>query len=169
MSLREAAPTRCDRCGKDNPADIHTCSPQRTEPVQELTLESAPLGTKAPAYGGGHWIRVEHGWKWCTGSTFPRPGGDWNGKLIPPQRTESEPEQSLMEKVANKLFGDITIHVPDFCNPAPQPDDIALLRQALKALTWDGRDMNCVDSMETYQQHWDSTVTALRERLGEKA
>lgn len=22
------------------------------------------------------------GWKWCTGATFPRPGGDWTGELI---------------------------------------------------------------------------------------
>jgi len=33
-----------------------------------------PLGTKAYHYGGGHWVRVEHGWKWCSGSTFPTPG-----------------------------------------------------------------------------------------------
>lgn len=51
--------------------------------AQELTLENAPLGTKAPAYTGGHWVRVERGWKWNTGATFPRPGGDWDGRLTP--------------------------------------------------------------------------------------
>lgn len=35
-----------------------------------------PLGTKANAVNGGYWIRVSNGWKWCTGSTFPVPGGD---------------------------------------------------------------------------------------------
>jgi hypothetical protein len=50
----------------------------------KLTLENAPLGTRAPAIGGGYWERVEQGWKWCTGATFPRPGGDWNGMLFPP-------------------------------------------------------------------------------------
>ena len=35
-----------------------------------------PLGTKAWAIGGGHWVRVEHGWKWHNGSTFPTPGAD---------------------------------------------------------------------------------------------
>ncbi len=35
-----------------------------------------PLGTKAHAVMGGYWERVEAGWKWCTGSTFPRPGAD---------------------------------------------------------------------------------------------
>lgn len=35
-----------------------------------------PIGTKAHAVMGGHWLKTEHGWKWCTGSTFPRPGGD---------------------------------------------------------------------------------------------
>lgn len=51
---------------------------------EQLTLESAPLGTKAPAIGGGHWVKVERGWKWATGATFPRPGGDWTGVLVPP-------------------------------------------------------------------------------------
>jgi len=51
-------------------------------------LKNAPIGTKAPSINGGHWVKVERGWKWCTGSTFPRPGGDWNGELIYPQETK---------------------------------------------------------------------------------
>jgi hypothetical protein len=47
-------------------------------------LRAAPLGTKAPAIGGGHWVKVQHGWKWFNGSTFPRPGGDWDLTLIYP-------------------------------------------------------------------------------------
>lgn len=35
-----------------------------------------PVGTKAWALLGGHWIRVANGWKWHNGSTFPTPGGD---------------------------------------------------------------------------------------------
>jgi len=35
-----------------------------------------PIGTKAYSATGGHWIKTEKGWKWCTGATFPRPGGD---------------------------------------------------------------------------------------------
>lgn len=54
-------------------------------PANRLTVETAPIGTKAPACIGGYWIKTERGWKWCTGSTFPRPGGDWTGELIPPQ------------------------------------------------------------------------------------
>ena len=57
------------------------------QPEQELvalTLDSAPLGTKAPAFGGGAWTKTESGWKWNSGSTFPRPGGDWTGRLILP-------------------------------------------------------------------------------------
>lgn len=35
------------------------------------------LGTKAHALGGGHWIKVERGWKWATsGCVFPTPGAD---------------------------------------------------------------------------------------------
>lgn len=52
--------------------------------MMELTLETAPIETRAPAIGGGHWTRTERGWKWCTGATFPQPGGDWTGALIPP-------------------------------------------------------------------------------------
>ena len=38
-----------------------------------------PIGTKAHAISGGHWIKVESGgWKWCTGDTFPTPGADWS-------------------------------------------------------------------------------------------
>lgn len=43
-----------------------------------------PVGTKAYAIGGGYWERVNNGWKWCTGSTFPRPGGDNNGFITLP-------------------------------------------------------------------------------------
>jgi hypothetical protein len=45
--------------------------------VNELvSWDQYPLGTKAHAVGGGCWERVERGWKWCTGATFPTPGGD---------------------------------------------------------------------------------------------
>lgn len=54
-----------------------------------MDLENAPLGTKAPSFNGGHWVKVERGWKWCTGSTFPRPGGDWTGELIAPESQEA--------------------------------------------------------------------------------
>ena len=54
-----------------------------------LTLETAPIGTKAPAVTGGHWTKVAGGWKWCTGDTFPRPGGDWTGELVPPAAAEA--------------------------------------------------------------------------------
>lgn len=53
--------------------------------TSELTLESVPLGTKAPNILGGYWIKVPLGWKWCDGATFPRPGGDWDGKFILPE------------------------------------------------------------------------------------
>ena len=41
-----------------------------------------PIGTKAHAVMGGYWIRVQHGWKWFNGSTFPTPGGDACGACI---------------------------------------------------------------------------------------
>ena len=47
-------------------------------------LKEYPIGTKAKAFGGGHWEKVKLGWKWCTGSTFPTVGGDWNGMVCLP-------------------------------------------------------------------------------------
>lgn len=43
-----------------------------------------PLGTKFKATMGGYWIKNERGFKWCTGMTFPRVGGDWTGEICLP-------------------------------------------------------------------------------------
>lgn len=45
-----------------------------------------PIGTKAKALMGGFWIKTAHGWKWCTGSTFPTPGGDATGEVCLPNQ-----------------------------------------------------------------------------------
>lgn len=42
-----------------------------------------PLGTKAYAIMGGYWERVDGGWKWLGGSTFPTPGADWRELELP--------------------------------------------------------------------------------------
>lgn len=60
--------------------------------VFELLSEAA-IGTRAPAIMGGVWFKVRRGgWKWNgpdgNGGTFPKPGGDWNGRLIPPQQAK---------------------------------------------------------------------------------
>lgn len=47
-------------------------------------LDEYPIGTKAYSITGGYWIKTNLGWKWCTGSTFPRPGGDWSGYISLP-------------------------------------------------------------------------------------
>jgi len=50
-----------------------------------------PIGTKFKALMGGHWIRTEQGFKWCTGSTFKNVGGDWNGEVcLPVNPTQHE-------------------------------------------------------------------------------
>ena len=71
--------------------------------IRQAAPAAAPLGTRAPACMGGAWCRVEHGWKWNgphgNGSTFARPGGDWDGRLLTegewfarwPGTTEIEP------------------------------------------------------------------------------
>lgn len=49
-----------------------------------------PIGTKAFAIGGGYWERTLRGWKWCTGATFPSPGGDASGEVeIPNTSTQN--------------------------------------------------------------------------------
>lgn len=50
-----------------------------------------PVGTRAYAIHGGYWTRVENGWKWFAGDTFPRPGGEAVGRciLLPPNNVLS--------------------------------------------------------------------------------
>jgi hypothetical protein len=64
-------------------------APTRSFGVQRLIMARRdrewmdyPIGTKAHAINGGYWERVERGWKWCTGATFPTPGGDAVGACI---------------------------------------------------------------------------------------
>jgi hypothetical protein len=83
----------------------------------QLTLETAPLGTKAPSFNGGAWMKTERGWQWnggtrSPGSTFPRPGGDWDGRLItphPPQQPASpdlrKAAQAVVERWDSLLWG----------------------------------------------------------------
>lgn len=82
--------------------------------VSELTLQNAPIGTKAPSIYGGHWSRTERGWKWSTGDTFPCVGGDWNGELIPPttqveaaapEAKPAETEAAILLRVIQRLNG----------------------------------------------------------------
>lgn len=52
-------------------------------------INDYPIGTKYPSLNGGYWIKTgSNHFKWCTGSTFPSVGGDWNGKVIPPKIEE---------------------------------------------------------------------------------
>jgi hypothetical protein len=45
-----------------------------------------PIGTKAKAIMGGHWIKKERGWSWnANGPSFPTPGGDNSGEVCLPE------------------------------------------------------------------------------------
>jgi hypothetical protein len=56
---------------------------RRCQPVDRPWHEY-PLGTKALAIMGGHWLRVEQGWQWQpNGGTFPRPGADAFDVILP--------------------------------------------------------------------------------------
>jgi len=59
-------------------------------------IEDAPLGTKAPAFNGGAWLKVANGWRWnghtsYPGDIFPRPMGGWTGDLIYPNDLPARP------------------------------------------------------------------------------
>lgn len=45
-----------------------------------------PIGTKFKSASGGHWIKTESGYKWCTGDTFPNVGGDYIGLVCLPNK-----------------------------------------------------------------------------------
>jgi hypothetical protein len=61
-------------------------------------VRTAPIGTRAPAIMGGAWCKVERGWKWNgpdgNGSTFPSPGGDWDGRLVSPEDWQKSKQSS---------------------------------------------------------------------------
>lgn len=60
-----------------------------------------PIGTKAHAFNGGHWIKTELGWKWCTGATFPTPGGDAIGECVElpdNQANQADPGKERLSK-----------------------------------------------------------------------
>ena len=41
-----------------------------------MNYKDYPIGTKTHASMGGHWIKTDRGWKWCTDDTFPTPEGN---------------------------------------------------------------------------------------------
>jgi hypothetical protein len=63
-------------------------SEQQRREKRVMKWSEYPLGTKAPATGGGSWTKVYGGWKWGSltggGGVFPTPGGDNDGTVIMP-------------------------------------------------------------------------------------
>ncbi len=94
-----------------------------------LTLENAPIGTKAPAIGGGHWVRTERGWKWCTGATFPRPGGDWTGELMKPVNFQPKGSQCTACKHRNGPCSHLPFHEMPVCNTLPDGTKVVICRE----------------------------------------
>lgn len=46
--------------------------------MTQIQWSEYPEGTKVYAIGGGYWVKVRRGWKWCAGTAiFPRPGADF--------------------------------------------------------------------------------------------
>ena len=72
------------------------CSADRVVP-RDRPWWGYPIGTKAPALGGGHWIKVKGGWMWFNGDIFPTPGADNTGKVILPPNAKLSHEESGKE------------------------------------------------------------------------
>ena len=54
--------------------------------TSDRPFENYPIGTKAQALGGDHWIKNNTGWRWCNSSrSYPYPGGDWTGMVSLPK------------------------------------------------------------------------------------
>lgn len=56
--------------------EMNTISLIRVQQPIDRSWSEYPIGTKANACNGGYWEKTQLGWKWCTGSTYPKPGGD---------------------------------------------------------------------------------------------
>jgi hypothetical protein len=67
------------------PSDDATCSASPGNAIpRDQPWHIYANGTKAPSCGGGHWVRVTGGWKWCSGDVFSHPGGDNMDQVILP-------------------------------------------------------------------------------------
>ena len=145
------------------------------EPVA-LTLDSAPLGTKAPAFGGGAWTKTESGWKWNSGSTFPRPGGDWTGRLILPAAQPEHGDIRALKYRIHELEGEVIGYKRMIEEAALKK--LADLGQQLEQapVAWKGLtpDETMLLMNQTAGQHWADEAhiqrfrAALEETLKEK-
>jgi hypothetical protein len=80
---------------EDNPAGgapferpVGRPEPERAFLGQDREWHDYPAGTKAHAYNGGAWLKLDNGrWQWnghtkAPGSTFPAPGADAIGACV---------------------------------------------------------------------------------------
>ena len=75
MDNAEQAREHLQKCkSSDLPAGYEAKPPQRQR--KDRPWSEYPIGTKAHSISGGHWTKTNRGWKRCSGSTFPTPGGD---------------------------------------------------------------------------------------------
>lgn len=70
------------------PATVLVYNQDEDKVIRTKDWGDYPIGTRAYATMGGYWEKVggpHSGWKWCTGATFPTPGGDTNGLVSFPR------------------------------------------------------------------------------------
>lgn len=124
----------------------------------EITLENAPWGTKAPSIGGGLWCKTARGWKWNgpggNGSTYPRPGADWDGRLLLPPGTLTpvNPVQPAGPPVRALNLA-----------PAQQMPE-AMARQIIRACAWDRSysvsDLDALELVRAIERYYGRTQPA---------
>ena len=122
-------------------------------------IEAATIGTKAPAVMGGWWCKLELGWKWNgpngNGGTFPRPGGDWTGHLIPPepiQRLRQRLEQRMQSAVVDAERMDVATE--DLLAEATLGVRFADLAALLSAQEMHGPFGHLVGAVGLDESHW---------------
>ncbi len=131
-------------------------APEKSSPEPGVTLESAPIGTKAPCRDGGAWCKTPRGWKWNgpagNGSTLPRPGADWDGRLLVPaghmaRHPPIEP--------AGKRQGKPKPQGPN--QQMPQAKAVEIIRSASWARSYSVHTLDALELVREVEQYYGRT------------
>lgn len=136
------------------PAEKHQQVSEPSSPA--ITLENAPLGTKAPSIGGGAWCKTARGWKWNGpggyGSTFPRPGSEWDGRLLVPLADLPRGPATTGKRVKTKPQG------PN--QQMPTAKAMELIGDASWARSYSTHPLDALELIRAVEQHYGRTEGA---------
>jgi len=134
-------------------------APERKPTSTGVTLESAPLGTKAPSRDGGAWCKTQRGWKWGgpagNGSTLPRPGADWDGRLLVPLGHIAAPLPGISSA---KRPGKLKPQGPT--QQMPEWKALELVGMASWARSYSTHPLDALELIRAVEQHYGRTEGA---------